>query len=194
MEQNTPYFEVNGQRYYIFKTRYLIAEYEKRRDEIALSEEDELEYTREQAKQEELQRLSERKDELYEIYLDTFDDVDREKYERACIAYDKLIMQISQMSNVMGKQNKKILDFSEKLIIESLQWDMNGKTIRTIDEATAIWESYVDEVGKFKASEFVIYVINYIIIGDEENDNPFVIQARAKAEEKRNQKKLRAKK
>lgn len=191
MENNTPYFEVNGQRYYVIKTRYLIAEYEKRRKELELSQEDALAYSKAQAKQEELQRLAERKDELYEIYLDTFDDVDRDKYERACTAYDKLLTQVSETSKVFDEQNQKIIDFSESLIVESLQWDMNGNNVMSQSEAKEIWDTYVAEVGNTKATEFVIYTINYIVVGDEENDNPFVIQARAKAEQKRNQKRFK---
>ncbi len=183
MEKNIPFFEVDGKRYEIRRTRYIIAEYQKRQNELSFSDEEEIEYQKEQDKQEALKKLSARKDELYDIYLETFDENDKNKYKRACAAYDDLVAEISKMSNVSGKRYKQILDFSEQLIIASLQWDMNGKTVRTLDEANAIWSSYVEEVGKTKAVEFVAYAANYIVGGDDEEDNPFVVRARAKAEQ-----------
>lgn len=182
MEKNIPFFEVDGKRYEIRRTRYLIAELEKRQNELSFSDEEEIEYQKEQDKRLALEKLSARKDELYEIYLETFDENDKDKYNRACVAYNELVDEISKMGNVSGKRYKQILDFAEQLIIISLQWDMNGKTIRTLDEANAIWSSYVEEVGQNKAVEFVAYAGQYIAGGDEE-DNPFVARAKAKAEQ-----------
>ncbi len=181
MEKNIPLFEVNGQRYEIIRTRYLIAEYEKRKKELSMSEEDEIEYQKEKEKQEALQRLAERKDELWETYLETFEESDKAKYKLACSAYDELVDEIAKSKNVLGTQLQRILDIMEQLIITSLQWDMNGNTIRTAEEANAIWCSYVDEVGTVNAKEFVGYTANYIVGGGEE-ENPFVAKAKAKAE------------
>lgn len=183
MEKNIPFFEVDGKRYEIKRTRYLLAEFEKRKDELSLSDEEQIEYQKEIDKRKSLEKLSARKDELYDIYLETFDENDKNKYDRACMAYDELVKEIAKMGNVSGTYHQKIVDISEQLIIASLQWDINGKTIRTLDEANEIWSSYVDEVGEQQAIEFVSYAATYIISGDDETENPFVVRARAKAEQ-----------
>lgn len=183
MEKNIPFFEVNGQRYEIIRTRYLLAEYEERKKELELSEEEDLAYQKGAEKQEALRRLAERKDELWETYLETFEESDKAKYKLACSAYDELEDEISKMDDVFGTQLKRILDMVEQLIITSLQWDMNGKTIRSYEEANDIWCSYVDEVGNVNANKFIVCIANYITGGDEE-ENPFVAKMRAKAEAK----------
>lgn len=179
----TPFFEVGGERYEIRRTRYILAEFDKRKGEISLSAEDEKEYVKEQDRNEQLKKLAERKSELYEEYLENFDVEVEEKYNRACVAYDKLLEEISAMRNVTGTYHKKILDLGEQLIIASLQWDENGKTIRDWDNAEKIWLSYVNEVGKNAATELVAYTTQYLVGGDEEQENPFVVQQRAKAEQ-----------
>ena len=86
-------------------------------------------------------------------------------------------------------QNKKFLDFAEKLVIMGLQYDREGNQIRTFEEANDVWSKLVDEYGKYPAVEFVVYTANYIIGADEEIENPFMTQAKAKAEQKANMKK-----
>lgn len=183
MERMIPFFELNGKRYEIKRTRYVMAEFDKRKSEISLSNDEEKEYVKEQDKNKLLEKLSARKDELYETYLTTFDEKDEELYNKACVAYDKLLDEISAMENVSGKYHKRILDLGEQMIIESLKWDKDGKQVRNDKEATDLWETYVNEVGKTAASELVAYTMQYLVGGDEEEENPFVVQARAKAEQ-----------
>lgn len=183
MERMIPFFEVNGKRYEIKRTRYVMAEFDKRKSEISLSNDEEKEYVKEQDKNKLLEKLSARKDELYENYITTFDEKDEELYNKACVAYDKLLDEISAMENVSGKYHKRILDLGEQMVIESLKWDKDGKQVRTDKEATDLWETYVNEVGKTAASELVAYTMQYLVGGDEEEENPFVVQARAKAEQ-----------
>lgn len=183
MEKIIPFFEVDGKRYEIKRTHYVTAEIEKRKGEISLTADEEKQYVKEQEKKQQLEKLSARKDELYETYLKTFDEKDEEMYEKACAAYDKLLDEISKMENVSGKYHKNIIDLGEQLIIETLQWDNEGKRIRNVDEANKIWSAYVDEVGKTAATEFVAYTSQYLVGGDEDEQNPFVVQARAKAEQ-----------
>lgn len=182
MSNSIPSFEVNGETYEIKRTRYLMAEFDNMRDDISLTDEEQAEYVKEQDRSEALNRLEERKKELYEKYLETFDEDTNALYKKACEAYDNLVDEISKMDNVSGKQNKKVLDASEKLILKALTINDKGETIRTEKEAADIWCSYVDNVGKIEAMQFIAYAANYIIGNDEESKNPFVAQAKAKAE------------
>ncbi len=181
---NIPYFEVNGKRYEIKRTRYLMAELDALRGEIEFTEEEEVRYTKEQQMSETLAKLAERKEELYEKFLETFDEKDEEMYNRARSAYDRMLDEFGSMGNVSGEKNKKMLDMAEKLIIRSLQLNEKGEEIRSAEEANDIWCSYVDEVGKVSAIQFVAYTSNYIVGNDEGDENPFVTQAKAKAEQR----------
>ena len=77
----------------------------------------------------------------------------------------------------------------EKLIIKALQINEKGETIRTEEEAEKIWCELVDEYGQISAMEFVAFTLNYIMGADQEIENPFMTQAKAKAEQKANMRK-----
>ena len=112
----------------------------------------------------------------------------KEIYEKAKNAYENLLREVSQKeidaNGLSQKVQKQAIDNMERLIIIALQKDEKGKDIRTEKEATDIWCSYVDEIGTNNASEWLIYAFNYITGNDDENENPFVTQAKAKAEQR----------
>jgi hypothetical protein len=188
-KKNIPFFEVNGKTYEIKRTRYLQAEFDEMKNGIEMTDEEQVAYAKEQDFDARLEKLRDRKDELYEKYLETFDEADEEKYNKALAAYNRLIDEAGQMESVSGKQRKKMLDLGEALIIKALQIDKDGKTIRTEDEAKSIWECFVEENGEVTAVQFVVFTINYIMGGDEDIENPFITQAKAKAEQRANMRK-----
>lgn len=186
---NIPYFEVNGKSYEIKRNRYLQAEFDEMRSGLEMTDEEQVAYAKEQDFDARLEKLRVRKDELYEKYLETFDEADEDKYNKALAAYNRLIDEAGSMESISGKQRKQMLDMGEKLIIKALQINAKGETIRTDDEANNIWASFVEENGKLIAIQFVMYTINYIVGGDEDIENPFIAQAKAKAEQRANMKK-----
>ena len=188
-KKNIPFFEVNGKTYEIKRTRYLQAEFDEMKNGIEMTDEEQVAYAKEQDFDARLEKLRDRKDELYEKYLETFDEADEEKYNKALAAYNRLIDEAGQMESVSGKQRKRMIDMGERLIIKALQIDKDGKTIRTEDEAKSIWECFVEENGEVTAVQFVVFTINYIMGGDEDIENPFITQAKAKAEQRANMRK-----
>ncbi len=188
MKENIPFFEINGIRYEIKRTRYLQAETEKYKDEVKLSDEEQASLAKEEEKTAALQKLATRKDELYAKYLDTFSDDDEAIYNKALKAYEKLLDEIAKGSNISGIQANKIINIGEKIIIKALQYGENGSIIRSEDESTEIWQAFVEDCGKSTAREFIIYTMNYIL-GTEETESPFVTQAKARAEQRANMKK-----
>lgn len=188
-KNNIPYFEVNGKSYEIKRNRYLQAEFDEMRSGLEMTDEEQVAYAKEQDFDARLEKLRVRKDELYEKYLETFDEADEDKYNKALAAYNRLIDEAGSMESISGKQRKQMLDMGEKLIIKALQINAKGETIRTDDEANNIWASFVEENGKLIAIQFVMYTINYIVGGDEDIENPFIAQAKAKAEQRANMKK-----
>lgn len=188
-KKNIPFFEVNGKTYEIKRTRYLQAEFDEMKNGIEMTDEEQVAYAKEQDFDARLEKLRDRKDELYEKYLETFDEADEEKYNKALAAYNRLIDEAGQMESVSGKQRKRMIDMGERLIIKALQIDKDGKTIRAEDEAKSIWECFVEENGEVTAVQFVVFTINYIMGGDEDIENPFITQAKAKAEQRANMRK-----
>lgn len=188
-KQNIPFFEVNGKRYEIKRTRYLQAEFDLVKSDMEMTEDEQIAYVKEQELDNRLEKLRERKNELYEKWLETFDEKDEALYKKAATAYNSLLDEFGTMESVTAKQRKRMVDMGEKLIIKALQINNKGETIRTEDEATEIWTAFVEDVGQSTTIQFVVFTLNYIMGGDEDVDNPFVAQAQAKAEQRANMKK-----
>lgn len=188
-KQNIPFFEVNGTKYEIKRTRYLQAEFDDMKSDINMTDEEQVAYAKEQELEARIEKLRDRKNELYDKYLETFDEKDEALYNKACVAFNALIDEVGAMESISARQRKNMLDMGEKLIIKSLQIDNKGNRIRTEDEATEIWTSFVEDVGQTTTIQFVVFTINYILGGDEDVENPFVAQAQAKAEQRANMKK-----
>ena len=186
---NIPFFELNGQTYEIKRNRYLQAEFDKMKKVNQMSEDEQLAYAKEIEITERIEKLFKRKNELYEKYLETFDEKDEELYNKACLAYDKLIETEGKTESISNKQKKVMIDMGEQLIIKSLQINQKGEQIRTEKEANDIWCSFVDEIGEYTAMQFIAFTLNYIVGADEDIENPFVSQAKARAEQRANMKK-----
>jgi hypothetical protein len=188
--QNIPYFEIDGARYDIKRNRYLQAEFDEMKKSRSFSDDEELEYVREQELSEQLEKLSKRKDELYDKYLETFDEEDEAKFNKANMAYDILLQKLAESKGVIAKKRKELIEIGEALIIKALTLNDNGETIRTQNEAEHIWARFREEFGEVTKMEFVIFTINYIVGNDDDDTvNPFIAQAKAKAEQKANMKK-----
>lgn len=188
-KNNIPYFEIDGRTYEIKRNRYLQAEFDKMRNDIDMTTDEQVAYAKEQEFDARLEKLKERKEELYAKFLETFDENDEALYLKAQSAYDRLIDEAGTMESVSGKHRKQMIDMGEKLIIKALQINDKGDTIRTYDEAKNIWETFVEKNGQVVAIQFVMFTMNYIMGGDEDIENPFIAQAKAKAEQRANMKK-----
>lgn len=189
MKNIVPFFEINGTRYEIKRNRYLQAEFDKLKGEIQITDEEQIAMAKEEDFENRLEKLIARKKELYDKWLETFDEKDEELYKKACLAYDNLVEQEGKGESIIAKQRKIMIDIGEKLIIKSLQANENGDIIRTEKEAEEIWCALVDEYGQVSAMEFVAFTLNYITGADQEIENPFMTQAKAKAEQKANMRK-----
>jgi hypothetical protein len=189
MKTNIPSFELNGKTYTFKRNRFLLAELDQIKNENSLSPEEEQTFVVLQDCYNRLAKLQERVKELEDTYYETFSEEDGEIYEKAKLHYERQLMEITQKeveaNGLSKKVEKQAIDNMEKLIIIALQKDDEGKNIRTAEEANKIWCDYVDEIGTSNASEWLIYAFNYITGNDdEENSNPFVAQAKAKAEQR----------
>lgn len=187
-----PYFEVNGNRYEIRRSRYLVVEFEKIRESSNIGDDESKEFAKLQDKAMQLDKLKIRSDELFDAYLETLTDEAHEAYEKVHAEYEKLFDEVAPSFGKEGlitRIDKTFIDNAEKLVITALQRDESGKVIRTKEEAEDIWEAYVDEVGQKIAREWLHAFTDYIT-GIDKNDNRsfFLKQEQTKAEQQANRK------
>lgn len=192
--KNVAKFSVNGTEYVITRNRYLQAKYEELVEESStLTKEEQKSYALLEEKYQRLEKLALRVKELEDKYYEYFNEEAGALYEKAKAQYDKLLNETVdfelKQNGIANKVKQSAINNSEQLLIASLQLDNNGNQIRTVEEATEIWCSYVDEVGKSSAVEWLLWFVNYITGNDKVEDDPFVAQAKAKAEQKENMKK-----
>lgn len=181
MSNIKPYFELNGKTYEFERTRYLIAKYEELVTEAKLSA-DEAEETAKNVLK--FQRLSgevetaakdldsakKRFDEnpvnaelreaykVYkEIYADAFD---------AAIAFETKYKSMSKSLNTS-------VNIWEKLLILAIEEQYKLSPA----ESKALWESYVDIIGKEQATEWV-FAFYRALFEKEEKTDPFLERAR----------------
>jgi hypothetical protein len=189
MNNNIPFFEVNGIRYEIKRNRYLQAEFDEIKKSIEMSDDEAVEIAKEKELENRLEKLSARKDELYNKYLETFEEEDEALYLKAEKAYEMLLEQASRGESASAKQRQRMINAGEQIIIKALQIDTNGNNIREAIEAKNIWEDFVTECGQVTAIQFIVFTTNYLVGNDEDIENPFITQAKAKAEQRANMKK-----
>ena len=190
MNRIYPYFEVDGKRYEFKRNRYLMLLLEEIREETQATDEQQRQYARLLELKAKVDKLSERKDELEAKYLENFDEKVGELLEKCELAYSKAAREYIDYeleTKITSKMEEESLGKAEQFIIAALQRNKKGEIVMSAEEAEKIWCAWVDEVGEQVASSFLMLTVNHISGGDEEaEDNDFFTQAKAKAEERAN--------
>lgn len=185
MSKLIPFFELNGKRYEIYRTRYLVAEYDKLSENVELSKEDRANAIKAQSLIGDIQRYAEKMNELEEKYFETFDDEDERKYLKAKELYNKALDELTLLETETGstvRVQKASIDILEKIAIKGL-----AEQYFNMDEekAKSIWESYVDTLPSTSmATEWLNRMAECLFGNDEIEDNSFLAQTRKAAKEK----------
>lgn len=188
-------FEVEGQTYEIVRTRALECEYEKITKQSSLSEQDErafADYIKLQAETEELaEKFRMAKEDFYNDVLD-------EEKEKKFLAFEKLYNRKYQEIIDFTTTHK---DFSTQKV-EEIAMD-NGVKLFVLalsqkygmshDEAKSVWEKFRDflseKYGMQSPREWILTMVRELFEGEEEETDPFLKQARAKAQQRMEQRK-----
>ena len=184
MSKIIPFFELNGQRYEIKRTRYLLAEYDKLGDESQLSNEDKANAIKAQSLIGDIQRYAEKVKELEEKYFETFDDEDERKYLKIKSLYESKLDELTKLeveSGSTSKLQKVGIDLLERIAIKGL-----AEQYFNFDESKAekIWGDYVDTIGNNATIEWLTGMSECLFREDEEvEENSFLSQMRKKAEQ-----------
>ena len=178
-----PYFEVKGTTYEIKRTRYLESEYDKIISRSKLSTEQEnvfADYIKLESEYNEiLEKFKAAKDDYFanvldkekkEIYL-AFKELSDEKYED--------IREFTTKNPDFSLKDIQTLAYENgvKLLYVALQEQYS----LTEQQAYLVWEDFVEHFGPLVATEWILEMVKSLFEKDEEDENPFLRQAKAKA-------------
>lgn len=196
MEKINPFFEVNGNRFEIKKTRYIIAEYDKVTRESNLNPEDTQNVQKVQRLANEAKKFAERLEILEERYFETFDDEDERKYIKCKEMYDKIVDELSMLeattkcTKIAIETSARILENIVILALAEQYFNFNKEL------ATQTWESYVESLSsQNQAIEWLNLMADSLFYEEpEENGNDFFSQKRKEAEQRAENRKKALKK
>lgn len=184
MNTITPFFEVDGIRYEIKRTRYLLAEYDKMSSESSLSNEDKENAIKAQSLIADIQRYAEKTKELWEVFSETFNDEDERKYLKAKSLYENSLAELTRLEVESGcttKLQKAGVDLLERVAILGLAEQYFGFDM---NKAKDVWVEFVETNGKSNASEWLSAMAQCLFAEEKEEDNSFLAQMRERAKAK----------
>lgn len=195
MTKLNPFFEVNGKKYEITRTRAVECEYEKIREQNKLDDE-QISLTNDYAKlmleyEEILEKYKGAKDEYFE---DILNKDKKAKYKAFKELSDEKFAEIKdfELSNKEFSLNK-VQDFAYKNGVELLVFALNEQHGVTTDDARAIWYDFEEHLGKETAKEWISVMVQTLFEREDEEENPFLKLAKAKAQQREEHRKGLAK-
>lgn len=181
-----PTLEVNDVTYEIFKSRYVLAEYNKMSEESDLTEEDKIATVEIQSMIQDVKKYGEKLKELEEKYFDTFDEEDERRYFKMKEIFDEASKKLSiaeVSSNAFDRLQRKSINNLEKLAIKAIaeqHFDMD------MAKATELWKAFVDYKGKGYVTEWLLSMSDCLFNDEEERESdPFLSKVRAKNNNKK---------
>lgn len=186
MSKLTPYFEVNGNKYEIKRTRYLLAEYDKLSNLTNITNEDKQNGIKAQKLITDVQKLAVKLEELENKYFEDFtNEIAKKQYDACNMAYEEALAKLAKFESEhesTQKLQKAGINILEQIVIISLCENYKLSN----NEATEVWESYVDYVGKNFATEW-LGAMSECIFGEQEEgeENSFLSQMKAKRQKKK---------
>ena len=190
-----PYFEVNGKTYEIKRTRFLESEYEKITKASPLTAEQEsmfADYIKLEGEYTEIvQKFKEAKDAY-------FDDVTDEKKKAVYQAFKELNDEkYNEMKNFeLSRPSFSLRDMQEQAYnngVKLLYIALKEQYGLTEEKAIAVWDNFVEHFGKQTSMEWILVMVQSLFSNDEDEQDPFLAQARAKAQQRMEQRKGLAK-
>lgn len=191
MAKLNPFFEVDGKKYEIIRTRAVECEYEKIRERNKLDD-NQFSLTNDYAK------LMLEYEEIMQKYADSRDrymtdeGILDENLEKVYNAYKKLADAKYDEIKKFEIENKdfslsKIQDLAYSNGVELLVFALNEQCNITKEEAKSVWEKFVAHFGRDVSQQWIDAMIQTLFEKDEEEENPFLKQAKAKARMKMEQ-------
>ena len=191
MSNIIPFFELNGNRYEIKRTRYLLAEYDKISEENNISDEDKANAVKIQNIIEDVKKYAEKVKELEEKYFETFDDEDERRYLKVKALYDQKLSDLTELevkSGSTARLQKESVDLLEKIAIKGLAEQYFNMDMQAAEK---LWCAYVDTVQNHNTVvEWLSAMAECLFVDEGEEENPFLSQMRKKREQQSQSRKI----
>ena len=189
MARINPYFEVDGKKYEIIRTRALESAYDKIREENKISEENESLFS------DYMKMISDTTEieEKYEVAKnDYFENVlDKEKKAKY-LAFKELYDEHHKEIRQFSIENKEVLSNVERMAYENgvntLVFGLCEQHELSQEQAKEVWGKFVAHFGKDVANNW-ISAMTSALFGEEDEENPFIKAQQAKMEQRYNQRK-----
>lgn len=177
-----PYFEVKGKTYEIKRTRFLESEYDKITSQSKLSVEQESDFSDYIKLESEYAELIEKFKNAKDEY---FDDVLNEEKEKKYLAFEKLsnrkYQEIRDFNlNHSSFSLKDIQDLAYSNGLKLLYVALQEQYSLSEEQSRLVWDDFVEHFGTPIATEWILEMVKTLFEKDEE-ENPFLKQAKAKA-------------
>ena len=190
MDKLNPYFEVDGKTYEIERTRYLECEYEKITSQSSLTAGEEKASANYLKMQSEYEEIAEQ---FRTAKSDYFADVLDKKKKAKYLAFKELVDEkYNELINFSVDNDnfslKKLEDKAYENGLKLLYVALEQKYKLSHDEVIEIWDKFTEHFGLSVAKQWILAMVNELF-GTEEETDPFLKQARAKAEQKAEQRK-----
>lgn len=195
MNKILPSFEVDGEKYEIKKTRWLIAEYNRLNEENPISDENKASAAKATSLVEDVRKFSQKENEWWEKLSENPTEENQKTYlmfkkmsDDAIQAYNDFVVS----NNVLEIASKHNIDILEKIAIKALAEQYFGMNEK---KATETWEKFVDsQSSQSIVVEWLTSMAQCLFIDDEEEtDNDFLIKMRKQNEEKASRRAFRRK-
>lgn len=195
MAKLNPFFEVEGKKYEIKRTRFLECEYEKLTQQSSMTEEEERLYAQYIKLETEAAKIGEKFRNAEEAY---FDDILNETKKKEYLAFKEL--SDSKFNEIVefgfkhkefsvSKLEERATENGVQILILALteQYNLSGQGARDV------WDKFknflLDKYGIQAPREWILYMVQTLFESEEEEVDPFLKQARVKAQMKLEQRK-----
>ena len=186
----TPYFDVDGTRYEIKKTRWLIAEYDRLNKENPATDEDKANALTAGNLISDVRRYAEQEKVRWGIFCKEPTEENEKAYLRFKALSDKAVADYNAFSlsnDVVEKAYNRNVDILERIAIKAIAeqyYDFNESI------AKKTWDAFASKMNNnSELVEWLKAMAECLFEEDEEENNDFLSQMRRKNEERENNRK-----
>lgn len=186
-----PHFVVDNKKYEIKANRMLDLKYQEIKNEKSLSKEEEIAVTDFAKLQLEYAELAEKFKEAKEDYLQPTNIRNKDKKE-IYLAYkelaDEKFKEVRDFElHCPNLDMNKVKELAYENGVKVLIFALTTQCDLTEEKANEVWDKFVDHFGTQTAHDWISAMLQELF--DEDEENPFLAQAKAKAEKRAEAKK-----
>ena len=186
MSRINPYFELNGNRFEIKRTRWIIAEYRRLNEENPLSDTDKANAIKASNLVADVKKFAEKEKECWDKLCENPTEDNQRIYFMFKGMSDKAIVDYNEFvstNNTLQTATEHSISILKMIVIKALAEQYFG-----MNEALAkqTWEAYVETIDETKEAEWLNAMAECLFADEEEEDTGFLAQKRKMDEERAN--------